>query len=111
MKDQFVDKFEVKGTFVGKRAQYCHEYVNRASRFILMREPENKFDDNAIMVKLSVKNGQHTPELGYVPKDIAADIAPMIDSGIEFKATFRHKVINEKNGNFIGLWLNLIRVN
>ena len=108
--NNFVEKFEVKGTFVGDRKKNCAKYVQRFSKFVLEREPDNAKDENAIKVGLPVKQGKYILELGYVAKEVAARIAPLMDSGLEFKATFRTKIINEKTGDFIALWLNMILV-
>ena len=43
----------------------------------LLREPDNKFDENAIKVLDSLDDLM----LGYVPKEIAKSLAPKIDSG------------------------------
>ena len=41
----------------------------------LRREPDNPFDENAIMVLWS------NNRIGYISRDLAADISPLIDSG------------------------------
>ena len=51
--------------------------------FALVREPDNQHDSNAIRVALF---GEFF--MGYIPKDIARELAPMMDSGMEFDAEF-----------------------
>lgn len=46
----------------------------------LTRDPYNKFDSFAIEVR-SLRTGEH---LGFVPKHIAAELAPKIDDGRNF---------------------------
>jgi len=46
----------------------------------LLREPGNRFDSNAIMV-LDPDSEMH---LGYVAKEVAAELAPLMDEGEEF---------------------------
>ncbi|MBW2017764.1 MAG: HIRAN domain-containing protein [Deltaproteobacteria bacterium] len=53
--------------------------------FALVREPNNPHDPNAIAVKLG------NLLLGYVPKEIAKDLAPQIDSGIRFIGFFEKR--------------------
>jgi HIRAN domain len=50
-------------------------------RVYLEREPENTHDENAVKVMMDGEpyNGLH---IGYVKKDIAAVLAPVLDSGI-----------------------------
>jgi len=47
---------------------------------ILKREPENKFDTNAIAVEVPGKE-----RIGYIPKDTAAGLAPEMDNGVKVK--------------------------
>ena len=54
----------------------------------LAREVENEFDNNAIAVIASVKDkGSYT--VGYINKQLAAIIAPLIDYGKAVKAQFQ----------------------
>ena len=50
--------------------------------FALVREPDNPHDKNAIRVELAGK------KLGYIPKAIARDLAPEMDTGRDFLALF-----------------------
>jgi single-stranded-DNA-specific exonuclease len=50
--------------------------------FALVREPNNPHDPNAIRVEIVRKY------LGYVPKDIAKDLAPKMDEGKRYIALF-----------------------
>jgi hypothetical protein len=45
---------------------------------LLVREPENQFDTNAIKVLHGDK------QLGYLKRELAKELAPMIDSGSRF---------------------------
>ena len=109
-KDESFGKIKVMGTHIGNRAEYIHKYVVRGSTFILKREPDNVKDENAIQVFLSVRKGQHFLDLGYVPRARAAELAPLIDQGLELKPTFRIKIIDEKTGALVALYLNLTKV-
>ena len=104
-------KIKVMGTHIGERAQYIHKYVVRGSHFVLEREPDNEKDSNAILIKLAVRKGQHLLVLGYVPRARAAELAPLRDQGAEFKPTFRIKILNEKTGGLVALYLNVVRMN
>lgn len=111
MEGEFIDKFKVMGIHIGRRRECISKYVSRGSNFILTREPQNEYDENAILINLPVRNNQYAIDLGYMPRELSAEIAPLIDSGIEFKTTFRTKITNEKTGKLIHLYLNLIRMN
>ena len=51
--------------------------------FALVREPDNHHDSNAIRVALF---GEFF--MGYIPKDVAAHLAPQMDGGRLFDAEF-----------------------
>jgi len=48
-----------------------------------VREPDNPYDPNAIKVALA-----GIVFLGYVPKEIAKELAPLMDQGKSFMAFF-----------------------
>ncbi|MFZ0451945.1 MAG: HIRAN domain-containing protein [Desulfatiglandaceae bacterium] len=50
--------------------------------FALVREPDNTHDPNAIRVEIGGKY------LGYIPRNIAKDLAPKMDQGKRFIALF-----------------------
>lgn len=45
----------------------------------LVREPDNKYDANAIKVLLECGDGPK--HVGYVPRHLAAELAPLLDAG------------------------------
>jgi hypothetical protein len=47
----------------------------------LVREPNNQYDSNAIMTLID------TVHVGYVAKEVAVELAPHMDDGVEFVAT------------------------
>jgi hypothetical protein len=51
--------------------------------YALVREPDNPHDPNAIRVALA-----GIVFLGYVPRDVAKDVAPLMDQGRNFMAFF-----------------------
>ena len=52
-------------------------------RFDLVREPDNFFDSNAIRVTVAT-----VVFLGYVPREVAKELAPLMDEGRKFMAFF-----------------------
>jgi hypothetical protein len=51
--------------------------------YTLVREPDNPHDPNAIKVMIA-----RVVFLGYVPREIAAELAPLMDGGTQFDAFF-----------------------
>jgi len=54
--------------------------------YALIREPDNYYDPNAIQVSLF-----GIWFMGYVPNQIAKELAPLIDAGRTFLAYFVHR--------------------
>ena len=70
--------------------------------YAVIREPDNPHDPNAIKVSLF-----DIWFMGYVPKDIAKDLAPMMDAGRDFLAYF---VCQNKSPyhEIVGMTVNLV---
>jgi hypothetical protein len=59
--------------------------VKKDDRLTLAREPENPFDPNAIAVRWEDPAGD-VRQLGYVPRALAAVLAPLVDEGATITA-------------------------
>lgn len=76
----------VAGTGFEKREQYIRRFANEGDKVQLRREPDNKFDSNAIAVDLLVKRWytlfKEVPtQIGYIKKSRAASMAKRMDAG------------------------------
>lgn len=71
--------------------------LNDGDYVLLIRNPHNKYDSNAIEV--------HTLDgmLGHIPKEVAAKLAPRIDDGAQFKANVYQVRVSPENPNNPGL--------
>lgn len=91
MKIQNVDLKVVGVTFTNegtgeKRADIIRELMNKKPEDIkieLVREPENKYDMNAIKVLADDR------QIGYIGKEYASMIAPLLDEFEEFNVTVK----------------------
>lgn len=73
--------FKIKGTTFDNRQGYIAYLNKHADAFLVYsREKNNPHDKNAIAIAGYVPNGKYVP-VGYVPKEIASEIAPLIDKG------------------------------
>lgn len=76
--------FRVAGTTFSHRQNYLAYLVNGGKKFrtTLVREPGNRKDKNAILV---IAQTEGSPKkrlpLGYVPRELAEKLAPMMDNG------------------------------
>lgn len=76
--------FNITGTTFGKRQGYlCDLEKHPERRVFLWREPRNKADANAIKVMAdAASHGKPAKyDLGYVPRQLAAELAPLMDAG------------------------------
>lgn len=85
-------------------SEYPSNVYEIAKRFALgddsisiEREPDNEFDNNAIVVVDGEK------AVGHLPAKIAALIAPQIDAGVSWFAAIESVVISQENVNQPGL--------
>ena len=62
---------------------YAPEVINVR----LEREADNQYDPNAIKVQVSVTGGEY--KMGYMPKAMAALLAPIMDMGITLAASWK----------------------
>jgi hypothetical protein len=69
----------------------------------LEREPDNRHDANAILVF-----GPDGSELGYVPRDDARDMAPLIDASAQIEASVK-KLIETEDGDVIPVVISVLR--
>lgn len=81
------------------------QYLTYKSRIRLIRDHDNQYDENAIKVVF----GKKRHHIGYLPRDLAEEIAPLFDAGLiqeeaEFKGKFTSmEVKNANTGVKIGI--------
>jgi hypothetical protein len=76
--------FPVRGAMRSEERRQACDRLAEGDSVKLEREPDNAHDANAILVI-----GPDDCELGYVPREDACDIAPLLDAGAEAEATVR----------------------
>lgn len=93
-------KLKVVGvTFEGR--QEIIKQLNKSDVITLRREPTNKFDTNAIAV------WSEKGQIGYIGKDYATILSPMMDTGTKFEATIA-ELDEYKNTHYIHILINEI---
>jgi len=82
---------KIAGVTVGRRQEALERLTQYDADRIsvsLARETANEYDTNAVAVIVSVTDkGSYT--MGYLPRTLAATIAPLIDAGKAVKAMFK----------------------
>jgi hypothetical protein len=101
--------FMVAGTGHEDRAETIRENVREEQRVFLVREPQNRHDSNAIGVWAGTSGNSpssaheatctlQTYQIGYVPRDVAAEMAPLLDSGYKQLAVCTKILTNSSRG-------------
>jgi hypothetical protein len=70
---------------------------------VLEREPDNSHDGNAILVLT-----QGGTELGYVPRELAKQMAPLLDAGADVEATVK-KLLTSAEGCALPVIISTLR--
>ena len=64
------------------RQRIIGKYVEPEDTLLLEREPDNQYDRNAIAIHAApVETLDHDDKIGYISSDLAANLAPLMDSG------------------------------
>jgi len=82
---------KVSGVTFGTRQKALkklEKYDTGVVNVALERDEANTYDVNAIKVMVHVGSGDMY-HLGFLPKDLAATLAPLLDKGIELTTIFR----------------------
>lgn len=64
-------------------------FVKKGMPAVLIREPDNKFDKNAVGVWVEASSclfGKANHQIGYLDARLAGELAPLLDSGIPVEA-------------------------
>ena len=91
---------KVTGVTVGRRQEALEKLTRYEADRIsvsLTREAANEYDSNAVAVVVSVE-GKGSYTMGYLPRMLAATVAPLIDAGKAVRAMF--KEIHGKYHNY-----------
>jgi len=70
-----------------ERLQFLKQFRLDDLSVTLEREPENKFDCNAVKVVVHIHPINRKTVIGYIPKGLSAELAEVIDKGVKIKAS------------------------
>ena len=73
----------------------------------LEREPENKYDNNAIQIVVHIHSLSRRTVIGYVPKELAQELAKVIDMGIQVKASLMQVIGGYSYKETLGALVNI----
>lgn len=79
----------VAGTTFGniqERLGFMKQFPVETMQAELVRDPENRFDRNAIQIIVHLRSINRKTVIGYVPRGLATGLAAVMDAGIQVKA-------------------------
>jgi len=82
---------KVSGVTFGNRQKalkHLSRYTRERINVMLVREYNNRFDDNAVKVIVNVDKGKDY-KMGYLPRELAEEISVLIDKGFNISANYR----------------------
>lgn len=74
---------------IQERLQFLSQFRPQDLTVSLEREADNSFDTNAIKVRIHIPAIKKQAIVGYIPAQIAKELAKAIDIGCEIKATLK----------------------
>lgn len=98
-KDIFLFDTYIAGTTYIEGIEELAEYLNEDDRLNFFREPDNKFDKEAIVIKTS--NGI---KIGYVPRQDNVIFARLMDAG---KLLFGRITKKDKKGSWLKIYIKV----
>jgi hypothetical protein len=72
---------------------------------VLVREPDNEFDANAIAVH--VPGLGEDAAIGHIPREVARKLAPIIDGGTQHHVAVAGVVIHPDHAERPGVWISV----
>ena len=86
---KFSMKVRAVGTTFGntqERLGFMKQFPVETMQAELVRDPENRFDKNAIQIVVHLCSINRKTVIGYVPRGLAAGLAAVMDAGVQVKA-------------------------
>ena len=71
------------------------------------RENDNKHDSNAIQIVVHIHSLSKRTVIGYVPKELARELAKVIDMGIQVKASLTRIIGGYSYKETLGALVNI----
>ena len=105
-----IHEHRVTGTTVENRQQrlaFLKQFRPEDLSVTLEREPENQYDAKAIKVVVHIKPLKRRTVIGYVPKGLARELAKVLDTGVQVKASLREIIGGYSYKEHLGALVNI----
>jgi len=90
-----------------KQLGWNGEVVDEPVEVVLIRNPGNEFDENAVEVHIPMLGRRSM--IGHVPRDLAAKLAPSLDRGDVWKCEVETVLVSAENPDLPGIQIVIQR--
>ncbi len=100
-RDYFLLDSRIAGTMYNKDIRKSVKELAVGTRILLFREPDNEYDELAIVIKTPRMH-----KLGYVPRKDNPVLARLMDAGKEIYAKVK-EIRDEKEFNYVNIYIEI----
>ena len=90
-----------------ERLRFLQQFKMQDLTVTLEREPDNKFDSNAIQIVVHIKPISRRTIIGYVPRGLARELSKVIDIGVQIKAVLKQIIGGYSYKESLGVLINI----
>ncbi len=90
-----------------ERLSFLKQFSPENLSVTLEREPDNRYDPNAIRIVVHIHSIRRRTVIGYVPKGLARELAKVIDMGIQVKASLMQIIGGYSYKESLGALVNI----
>ena len=90
-----------------ERLSFLRQFSPEDLSVTLEREPDNRYDQNAICIVVHIRSIRRRTVIGYVPKELARELAKVIDMGIQVKASLMQIIGGYSYKESLGALVNI----
>ncbi len=90
-----------------ERLEFLRQFKAEDLSITLEREPNNQYDKNAIKVVVHIRPISRKTIIGYVPKGLAKELAKVLDTGVQVRATLMQIIGGYSYKETLGALINI----
>ena len=90
-----------------ERLNFIRQFKPEDLLVTLEREPENRFDRNAIRIVVHILPISRKTVVGYVPKGLARELSRVLDMGVQVKASLMKIIGGYSYKESLGVLVNI----
>ena len=98
---------KVRGVSSDERQEFIKNQLKESSEIILIPEPENKYNKNAIAIFVHEDNEAESFKLGYLKDELASEISEKIKKGYIVSAIIQ-RITGGRQGKYFGVNIDML---